>query len=549
MTDKIQITIDGEEHSVTPGQQLIQALWEAGVDTPNFCYHEDLSIAGNCRICLAEVEGPRGWGLMISCHMPIRPGMNVRTQRSSEKVVNARKGVMEFQLVNHPLDCPICDKAGECKLQEHYMSDGRGESRMRDDIGKQYAGGPDHQSCDRKGQTRGGKHIDLGDRVLLDQERCISCSRCVRFMREVAGDEQLELASRGDHTYITTFPGEKLDHEYDLCTTDVCPVGALTGKHFRFQQRVWFLKKTNSIVPDDSLGANITIDYNEGQREGAPEYGVYRLMPRRNPDVNKSWLHNDSRMLYTQLTENRLTEGLKHGEPCSLAEANTAMSAALASAKKIAIVASGHATNEDNAAVLALLEKLGDRAELFGGSWLAVGEGDGIARSGDPVANRRGCELLAIPDNLDQLCERVAEFDCLLTVGHDLWAADAEKAVALEGISERLVFSAWKDATASRATVAMGVRAWAEVRGTMVNCNDRIQMLQACPICPNDELMSIWEAVSELSGVEWDSAAAWKAVKARVPQLADVSYRSIGALGQQLVSEAAVAASAESAEV
>ena len=143
---------------------------------------------------------------------------------------------------------------------------------------------------DSKGQERGGKKIDLGPSIVLDQERCILCSRCVRFMRDVAGEEQLYIAGRGDTAYLTTFPGDPLDHDYDLCTTDICPVGALTGKHFRFQQRVWFLKQTPTITPDDSLGANITVDHNRGK--------AYRIMPRRNPEVNKSWLHNDSRLLY-----------------------------------------------------------------------------------------------------------------------------------------------------------------------------------------------------------------------------------------------------------
>ena len=336
MADTITITVDGVEHEVSPKQPLIEAIRETGTDVPNFCYHPDLSIAGNCRICLVEVEGSRGAMLGISCHMRPTPGMVVKTEKTSEKVREGRKGVMEFLLVNHPLDCPICDKAGECTLQEHYMGQGRHESRLRDDIGKVYHGGIDHRFTDTKGVERGGKHIDLGPTVVLDQERCISCSRCVRFMDEVAGEEQLYLAGRGDHTYITTFPGEELNHDYDLCTTDICPVGALTGKHFRFQQRVWFLKKVESIIPDDSLGANITIEYNNDK--------VWRLMPRRNAEVNKSWLANDSRLLYQQLAENRLTSALVHGTPKTLDEGYAAAGKVLANAKRVALVASGHLT-------------------------------------------------------------------------------------------------------------------------------------------------------------------------------------------------------------
>jgi len=183
----ITINVDGKDVAVPAGIQLIEALrGPAHTDTPAFCYHPDLSVAGNCRICLVETEGPRGWALGISCHMKTSPGLKVRTQVSSEKIVKLRKGVMEFLLVNHPLDCPICDKAGECTLQEHYMGQGRHESRLQDDVGKQYKGGKDFRFIDTKGEDRGGKHIDLGPTVVLDQERCIICSRCVRFMDEVA---------------------------------------------------------------------------------------------------------------------------------------------------------------------------------------------------------------------------------------------------------------------------------------------------------------------------------------------------------------------------
>ena len=533
MGEKITINVDGVDREVDKDQPLIEALGQAGAPTPNFCYHPDLKIAGNCRICLVEVDGPRGPALMISCHLRPNPGMKVRTESTSEKVVKARKGVMEFLLVNHPLDCPICDKAGECTLQEHYMGSGRHDSRLPDDVDKAYKGGVDHRFTDTKGNDRGGKHIDLGPTVVLDQERCILCDRCTRFMRDVAGDEQLYIAGRGDHAYITTFPGEQLDHEYDLNVTDICPVGALTGKHFRFQQRVWFLKKTNSIAPDDSLGANLTIDHHRDT--------VWRLMPRRNEAVNKSWIHNETRMLYTQLNENRLLKGVVSGSPATLAETMLAAGEALRSAQKIAVVASGHLTLEDNAALVALAEQLGDKAELFSGSWLPVGAGDGIARSGDPVANRKGLELLGLADNLDDLVSRAGEFDCLVVLGHDLWAADADKASALEAINQRIVLDSWNTASVAKATIAMPIRCWAEIRGSMVNCNGRIQLLNACPVCPNDDLEPAWKVLDRISGQAGDAplalgsiTAVWAQVQQRISALDTVSYRDIGPLGLEL---------------
>ncbi len=541
MADTITINVDGRDVQVPPRVQLIEALrGPANTETPAFCYHQDLKVAGNCRICLVEVEGPRGFALGISCHLQTAPGMKVRTQVSSDKIVKLRKGVMEFLLVNHPLDCPICDKAGECTLQEHYMGQGQHESRLEDTVGKQYKGGGDHRFVDSKGHERGGKKIDLGPSIVLDQERCIICTRCVRFMSDVAHSPQLDIAGRGDHAYLTTFPDEPLNHEYDLNTTDICPVGALTGKHFRFQQRVWMLKSVESIDPSDALGANLTIDYNTNGAQGGGSQGgkVWRLMPRRNPDVNHSWIANRTRLLYQNLAVNRLTDGRKAGVDVTIDEAQAAAVAALKSAKRVAIVTSGHLTTEDNAAALALAEALGGRAEVFGGSWLVIGKADGIALSGDPVANRRGVALLGIKDNLDDLVARAKDFDVLLVVGQDLWTASPEKAAKLETIPTRIALATWNDATVAKATIAIGIRAWAEVRGSMVNIKDRVQLLQACPVVPNAQLEPAWSVLVALSKagtkpLTWTSEVdAWKAAQARVPQFVGMTYRSIGPLGQ-----------------
>lgn len=538
MADLITINVDGKDVQVPPKIQLIEALRTyAKVETPAFCYHPDLSVAGNCRVCLVEVSGPRGFAFGIACHMQTAPGLTVKTQISSDRVKWARRGVMESLLVNHPLDCPICDKAGECTLQENYMNSGRHESRLPDDAGKQYKGGADHRFTDSKGVERGGKKIDVGPTILLDQERCIVCSRCVRFMDEVAKSPQLAIAGRGDHAYITTFPGKPLAHGYDLNVTDVCPVGALTGKHFRFQQRVWNLKSVESIDPSDALGANITIEYNNGR--------VWRLMPRRNPAVNKSWIANSTRLLYQQLAVNRLSDARIAGADVDLDAGVKAAQAAIAGAKKVALVASGHGTIEDNAALLVLKDSLGDKAEVFGGSWLPVGKADGIALSGDPVANRAGVQLLGIADSLDQLAARAGEFDAVLVFNHDLWAADAAKAAQLERIPVRIVLASWNDATVAKATIAVGIRAWAEVRGSLVNSQGRIQLTQACPVLPNPALEPAWRVLACLAGATWTSESdAFAAAQARAPRLAGLSYRAIGPMGAVLPQPALAAAGA-----
>jgi len=454
------ITVDNKEVQVPDGVNLIEALKAVGIETPHLCYHPDLPVSGNCRQCLVEVDGPRGMALTIGCYTPVRAGMKVATPASSPKVAEARKAVLEFLLVNHPLDCPICDKAGECLLQENYMLAGASNSRLNPEVGKQYHGNPEHSSTDSKGQHRGGKRIDLGPRIALDEERCIQCSRCVRFMRNVAGDEQLQLASRGGHTYITTFPGEKLDHPYDRCVTDICPVGALTDKAFRFRKRVWALSKVPTVSMDDSLGANIWSDYADGV--------VYRVMPRCNPEVNRSWLANSARNVAQKIHENRLLGG----------DISEAAKIIKETSGKIAIVLGGSCTIEE---IAAFKKTFGSTAEIFGGSFLPVQKADGIALSGDPVANRAGLEKAGIKTNLAELSKRADEFELLITVAADLWDESPKEVSGLDKIPKLVALSCFKGNTAKKATVAIGIRHWLENSGTMINCKNMEQKLQETP--------------------------------------------------------------------
>jgi len=452
----VTITVDNKEVQVPDNTNLIEALKTIGIETPHLCYHKELPVSGNCRQCLVEVDGPRGMALAIGCYTPVRPGMKVATSASSPKVAEARKAVLEFLLVNHPLDCPICDKAGECLLQENYMMAGAKSSRLSPEVGKQYHGNPEHSFTDNKGQHRGGKRIDLGPQVMLDEERCVQCSRCVRFMQHIAGDEQLQLASRGGHTYITTFPGEKLDHPYDRCLTDICPVGALTDKAFRFKKRVWLLSRVPTISMDDSLGANIWADYADGI--------VYRIMPRCNAEVNRSWISNAARDVVQQVHENRLLTG-------DIAAASQIIKE---TAGKIAIVLGGTCTMEEIAAFKKLAESLKGKAELFGGSLLPVLPADGIARSGDPVANRACLEKAGISTNLSELSKRAKDFELLVTVAVDL------QNEALK-IPKHIALTPFNNEIAKKATLAIGIRHWLENSGTMINSKGIEQKLNGVP--------------------------------------------------------------------
>ncbi len=262
----INLTIDGKALQTEPGRSVIEAARENGIEIPHFCWHPRLSVAGNCRMCLVEIEKmPK---LAIACATQAAEGMVVHT--ATPRVIDAREAVMEFLLINHPLDCPICDEAGECKLQDYAYKYSTGRSRFEED------------------KVHKPKRVALGPHVMLDVERCIMCSRCVRFCDEIAKKPQLTFTERGDHVVLTTFPGEQLDNPYSMNVIDICPVGALTSREFRFHARVWELSSTESICPGCARGCDINIWVRNNE--------ILRQTPRLNMAVNNEWMCDFGRL-------------------------------------------------------------------------------------------------------------------------------------------------------------------------------------------------------------------------------------------------------------
>jgi NADH-quinone oxidoreductase subunit G len=276
-----KITVDGKCIDAKPGQMILAACTEASIDIPSYCYHPGMSIVASCRICLVEVEGiPK---LVPACQTAVRDGMVVFAK--SSKAIANQKQVMEYLLVNHPLDCPVCDQAGECFLQDYSYQYGRSQSRFEEDKAKK-------------------PKKDVGLHVLLYNDRCIMCTRCVRFTREVSGSSELYVDGRGHREQIDIFPGKPLNNKLSGNVVDLCPVGALLDKEFLFKQRVWLLKEVPSISPVDSGGENIYLDHNEGQ--------VWRIRPRVNDKVNQWWISDDTRYSYKVINdEKRLTKARK----------------------------------------------------------------------------------------------------------------------------------------------------------------------------------------------------------------------------------------------
>merc|ERR1711941_77741 len=284
----------GKHMNVEEGMLLIDAIVQNNMDLPYFCYHQALGKDGNCRMCMVEIEGQKR--PQIACDTPIKEGMIVRTQ--GENIEKVRRDILELELINHPIDCPTCDQAGECKLQDYYMESGFYDSRV-----------------EVNDKVTARKRVELGSNVMLDQERCVLCTRCVRFCSDITGTNELGVINRADHSVIGTFPGKPLDNPYAMNVVDICPVGALTSQDFRFQQRVWFLESFDAICNGCSRGCNIRVDH---RKEKYKDDQIFRFKPRVNKAVNGWFMCDEGRLSYKKEGENRFVTPLVNNTEVAL---------------------------------------------------------------------------------------------------------------------------------------------------------------------------------------------------------------------------------------
>ena len=395
---QIALTIDGKPVTVPEGTTVLQACEKAGSPVPFYCYHPGLSIAGNCRICLVELVGsPK---LQISCYTRVTEGMQVLT--TSDKALVGRRDVLEFLLINHPLDCPVCDQAGECWLQDYYMQHGLYDPKFNE------------------AKNKKPKAVPIGPTVMLDAERCILCSRCVRFTDEITKTGEFGIFNRGDHSEIGLHPGKRLDNKYSGNTVDICPVGALTDRDFRFKCRVWYLGATNSVCPGCSRGCNIQIHYNR-EREWRPHIAkgerVMRLKPRYNPDVNQWWMCDEGRYGYKFIDEDRLSH-VQINENGTLRQGTWEEGLALVAGRLKAlkdagkmdhagVILSSQLTNEDLYAAKRFCAEAGIAQVVF--QRPRPGDSDDLLIQADKSPNAKGAQAMGISEGAEGLLERAAK--------------------------------------------------------------------------------------------------------------------------------------------
>ncbi len=547
----VNVQIDGVWHQFPKGMRMIEACRSVQVQVPYYCYHPKLSVPGNCRMCMVQMGmGPRptpgqeptrdengyepiGWmpRPVIACANTVAENMGIRT--TGELVEKCREGTMEFLLINHPLDCPICDQAGECRLQEQSVQHGRGVSRFIDM------------------KVKKPKNVDIGPRIRLDDERCIMCSRCIRFMDEVASDPVLGFTQRGTHTTLTVHPGRLLDSNYSLNTADICPVGALTSNDFRFQMRVWFLKETPTLDVNCGTGTNITV-WTRGNK-------IHRITPRLNDEVNSAWMPDSHRLNFhyidsdARLTEPLSREGGTGVSPVSSAFTPTSWPAALTeSAARIksfspaetAILASGRMTNEELFLARALAAEIGTtRIALVP----RFAEADALLVAADRNPNTTGAKLIletqdpyaqftAIRDGV-----RDGSIRSLIVLGEDLITDAGFTAEDLGKLDFLLQTSVLANPTADKAHIVLPAAAFTEKRGSMVNLSGRLQRLNRATELPgqaHDDWEILRDLLLALSGDKNEIHAiedVFKVLAENVPALKGMTLSKIGHQGTPLI--------------
>jgi NADH-quinone oxidoreductase subunit G len=509
-----KLKVDGIEVEVPAGTVIIEAAKLAGKDVPFFCYHDKLSRPANCRQCLVEVaKAPK---LVPACYTTVAEGMEVLTE--SSRVKDVQRSNMEFLLLNHPVDCPICDQAGECKLQNYYRDYDFKPSRLNVL--------PNHKP----------KVVRLGAEVVLDDERCILCTRCVRFYEEIVGERPLGVFKRGNKSELGLYPGKALPHGYARNVVDICPVGALTSEDFRFQKRVWFLKRADSICTGCATGCNIHLEHDDGQ--------VWRYRARENEAVNECWLCDDGAYSYHAIHEHRVTAP-KVRQSGAWADATWDQALTIAAnalrdaGGPVGLVLSAQATVEDNYAWLSVAKAaFGDVRVYAAGK--PSGKGDDILRSADQNPNTLGVRKLA-PEAKDVAALK-ADLDgnklrAVVVLGHEF--ADLKVLDSLRKSPAVIAVVTHETPILDFAAVVLPGVTHAEKDGVFVNGEGRAQRINAA-IEPVGRAAPQWKIALKL-GEKLGHVATWAGptelfddVAAKVEAFAGLSHAKLGAGGVPL---------------
>jgi NADH-quinone oxidoreductase subunit G len=527
MSETVTISIDGKEYEARKGQTVLEVALENGIDIPYFCFHQGLSIAGNCRMCTVEIEGaPK---LSISCNERVRDGISVLT--ASERVIKARASILEFLLINHPLDCSVCDKSGECMLQDHTYD---------------YRKFPTESTIDTRMELQ--KIVpttkELSSKIWLWSNRCIHCSRCVRFCDEISGTSELTFVQRGAKAEIDCHPDLPIENNLSGNVVDLCPVGALLDKDFLYESRVWNLDKRDSICPHCSRGCNVTVESNRNE--------VKRLKPRHNPGVNDYWMCDHGRHDRSYFSVERVSQPeVRKGDTLQMVSRREALSTIIERIEElggglVAGLGSAQSTCEDNHGLYKLVTGMG--GSTFAVSNTHIGEKEEFSNfviDAEKAPNSSGAlatmNLKAL--GTEALLEKINDgsIKALIAFGNDVKQTLSEaETETLRKLELLVVIDSWRSPLAELAHVLLPASIYAEKEGTFVNSDGRVQHLSQAVIPEASQAVSEWiwcKRIADESGASWETKSAstmFDDLAVNNSRFSGVSYKTIGDQGQLL---------------
>ena len=507
MADTIKLFVNGVEVEVPAGKNLVDAVAAVGIKIPHICYHPALGADGNCRMCLVEIEDGRP-PLVPACKTKAVEGMKVRLD--SEKIKKIQRDIMEFELINHPIDCPICDQAGECILQDYYMQYDAAPSRMR------------------VPQVQRDKKVEFGGGVVHDQERCVLCARCVRFTRLITKTGELGIVNRTDEARVSIFPGRPLANRYALNVVDLCPVGAMTSKDFRFRQRAWFLTKSEGICHGCSKGCNIFIDHN---REKYKDDIIYRYRPRHNEQINGYFICDDGRMTYKLENEKRLRTPMVAAQQEDMEGAVNALRRRLQQATNVLFVVSPNCSLEQMHAVQQLAGRVNATVSGYSDGYIKKGDGDDFLIQDDKSANRAAFALLGIDAGKEAFEAALKDADFVVSFGNDLNISGAN--CSDFGKAELAFVGSYANNCAGAAAYLIPVASYSEDSGSIINVDGVLQRYEIA-VVKNNPLPTMLEIIVWLGGTLKDAEAVRSSLVSSMDAFKNVDLQNIPAQGLAL---------------
>ena len=470
---RVSFIVDGKKLEAEEGSLLLPHLLNNGIDVPHFCYHESLGADGNCRMCMVDIVGQKH--PQIACDTPIKKDMVVNTK--NEKINAVKRNILELELLSHPVDCPICDQAGECKLQDYYMEFGLNESRRP-----------------KEEKKLKNKKLDLGRNIMLDQERCVLCARCTRFTQEVTHTNELSIIGRGNDARVSTMPNQKMFTKYAMNVIDLCPVGALTSKDFRFKQRVWFMNTAKGVCHGCAKGCNIYIDHNQQKYQSDT---IFRFRPRINRDINGFFICDDGRLSYEAENKNRVDSYLHHARTVSKESAISYLLKFIHDEKPLILI-SPSLSLEEMYAIKLLSEKFGLFINACHNSYIDADFSDDWLRSDDKASNLNSIKKLNISYSKEDLKNELSKTKVIINFNHKAFEDATDEFKDMLGHKTQIHFISHKFENYKQQELVFPIASYSEHSGSVINedgilqkyeaglCNDRqniLELLNEIHIC------------------------------------------------------------------